>query len=1128
MGIHVAIRHRTEYHFDRLVTIYPHILRLRPAPHCRTPILAYSLKVAPQQHFLNWQQDPFANHLARLVFQERAQSLLVDVEVIADLTVIDPFDFFVEESAERWPFRYPAALAKELAPYLECEAAGPLLQTFLHGLERQEQNTVLFLVALNQRLQKTIDYSVRMEPGVQSCEETLSRHLGSCRDTGWLLVQILRHLGLAARFVSGYLVQLVADEKPLEGPAGPAQDFTDLHAWAEVYLPGAGWVGLDPTSGLFAGEGHIPLACTPQPSTAAPIVGATDPCKVTFTFNNTVTRIRETPRVTKPYSERQWAAILDLGQRVDARLAAGDVRLTMGGEPTFVAVDARDTPEWSNAALGEQKRERAEILVRKLQRDFAPGSLLHSGEGKWYPGEALPRWALGLYWRKDGIPVWRDAGLLSVAGRDSGRTLADAERFAGTLTRYLGVAEQFVLTAYEDALHYLRQEAELPVNLDLAQLRLDDARERRSLADKLSRGLDQPVGFVVPLAWDETRETWRSAAWTFRRGRLILIPGDSPLGLRLPLDALPWVAEEDREMRPEVDPFASHMPLPDIQGEVAARYSRFVPSPTAPEKTEAPADAGVSPREIPHTALAIEPRGGGLYVFLPPLERLEHALDLVAAIEATAARLRLPVVLEGYPPPSDTRLEKLLVTPDPGVIEVNIHPSRSWAELVANTDGVYEAARQSRLGAEKFMLDGRHTGTGGGNHITLSGNTPGDSPFLRRPDLLQSLITYWQHHPALSYFFSGLFVGPTSQAPRVDEGRHEALYELEIAFAQIAPREAHQPWLVDRLFRNLLVDVTGNTHRAEICIDKLFSPSGPAGRQGLVELRAFEMPPHARMSLVQQLLVRTLLLRFWENPYRHALMRWGTELHDRFLLPHYLWEDLREILLDLQAHDLPFDPAWFEPFLEFRFPVYGQVQIGDIGIELRAAIEPWHVLGEEATGQGTARYVDSSVERLQVLLSGLSDKRHVLACNGRRIPLRKTGTPDQEVAGVRYRAWQPPSALHPTIPVHSPLVFDLIDTWNGRSIGGCTFHVMHPGGRNFAQYPVNAWEAEARRQSRFERIGHTPGPYTPPPAIWARGPVAGRFVPEGSHPGVMDAPPVETNPDYPAILDLRLGGALPR
>ncbi len=1061
MGIHVAIRHRTEYHFDRLVTIYPHVLRLRPAPHCRTPILAYSVKVAPEQHFLNWQQDPFANHLARLVFQKRARSLLVDVEVIADLTVIDPFDFFIEEYAERWPFQYPAVLAKELAPYLECEPLGPLLQRFLQDIDREGQNTVLFLVALNQRLQEVIEYSVRMEPGVQSCEETLARHLGSCRDTAWLLVQILRRLGLAARFVSGYLVQLVADEKPLEGPSGPVQDFTDLHAWAEVYLPGAGWIGLDPTSGLFAGEGHIPLACTPQPSTAAPIFGATDPCTVTFTFSNTVTRIRETPRVTKPYSDGQWSAIMDLGQRVDGRLAAGDVRLTMGGEPTFVSVDARDNPEWNNAALGEEKRERAEILVRKLQQQFAPGSLLHSAEGKWYPGEPLPRWALGLYWRKDGVPLWHDAALLAEAGKDGGRTLADAKRFIFTLTRYLGVATDFVLPAYEDALHYLQEEANLPINLDLDSLRLDDARERRSLADKLSRGLDRPAGFVLPLAWDESQETWRSAAWTFRRSRLTLIPGDSPLGLRLPLHSLPWIAEEEREI-------------------------------------------------------------------CPPLERLEHALDLLAAIEATAARLQMPVVLEGYPPPGDTRLEKLLVTPDPGVIEVNIHPSRSWEELVANVSGVYEAARQSRLGAEKFMLDGRHTGTGGGNHITLGGGTPADSPFLRRPDLLQSFITYWQHHPALSYLFSGLFIGPTSQAPRVDEARHEALYELEIAFAQTRTGEVPQPWLVDRLFRNLLVDVTGNTHRAEICIDKLYSPVGPAGRQGLVELRAFEMPPHARMNLVQQLLVRALLLRFWEAPYRHALVRWGNELHDRFLLPHYLWEDLREILLDLEAHDLPFDLAWFAPFLEFRFPIYGQVQIGDIGIELRAAIEPWHVLGEEVTGHGTARYVDSSVERLQVRVSGLSDKRYVLACNGRRIPLRKTGIPDQQVAGVRYRAWQPPSALHPTIPVHSPLVFDLIDTWNGRSIGGCTYHVMHPGGRNSEQYPVNAWEAEARRQSRFEQMGHTPGPYTPPPEIWSRGPAAGRFVPEGSQPGAMDAPPEEINPDYPAVLDLRLGGALPQ
>ncbi|MHB1631396.1 MAG: transglutaminase family protein, partial [Acidithiobacillus sp.] len=479
----------------------------------------------------------------------------------------------------------------------------------------------------------------------------------------------------------------------------------------------------------------------------------------------------------------------------------------------------------------------------------------------------------------------------------------------------------------------------------------------------------------------------------------------------------------------------------------------------------------------------------------------------------------MPVVIEGYAPPSDPRVEKLLVTPDPGVIEVNIHPSTHWQEMVEKTTAIYDDAHACRLTAEKFMLDGRHTGTGGGNHLTLGGATPGDSPFLRRPDLLQSLITYWQHHPALSYFFSGMFIGPTSQSPRVDEARHEALYELEIAFAQVPPGTVPQPWLVDRLFRNLLVDITGNTHRAEICIDKLYSPTGSAGRQGLVELRAFEMPPHARMSLVQQLLVRSLLLRFWEDPYRHELVRWGTTLHDRFMLPHYVWEDLRDVCADLQEHGIAFDLEWLAPFSEFRFPQHGHVRVGEIDIELRAAIEPWHVLGEEMSGSGTARYVDSSIERLQVRVTGMTPGRHVLACNGRWVPLRATRAHDEQVAGVRYRAWQPPSALHPTIPVHTPLTFDLIDTWNGRSVGGCTYHVMHPGGRNSEVFPVNAWEAEARRQSRFTTTGHSQGPQ--PDAIMSD-PSESFFVPTGSSEHLWLPPYAEDQPDYPHTLDLRL------
>jgi len=1125
MAIRVAINHMTEYRFDRPVEVSPHIVRLRPAPHTRSPIESYSLKVLPEKHFINWQQDPFGNYLARLVFPEPVRTLSFEVDLVADIVVINPFDFFVEKYAEHYPFEYTPGLRKELAPYLEITEDGPRLLKWLSGIDRSKREINNFLVDINQRLQRDIDYTIRMEPGIQSCETTLDKALGSCRDSAWLMVQILRHLGLAARFVSGYLLQLTPDEKPLDGPAGTDHDFTDLHAWAEVFVPGAGWLGLDPTSGLFAGEGHIPLACTPHPVSAAPITGTTGKCKVEFRFHNEVQRIHEDPRVTKPYTASQWETIQALGRKVDADLAAGDVRLTLGGEPTFVSIDDMESAQWNDAALGKQKRELAGDLLQRLQGRFAPGGLLHYGQGKWYPGEPVPRWSLNCFWRVDGNPVWRDPKLLARDGVDYGCGPDEAEQFAAALTRRLGVPGHYLIPAYEDILYYLWKEGDQPANVDLLGTDLKQPDERRRLVELLAGDLGKPAGFALPLRWDYSRNGWQSCSWRFRRGHMCLAPGDSPMGLRLPLDALPWIAEEERDIEPERDLFEPRPALGDYYGEVTRRFSRIEAAPEShPEiMQQEPADNGAQARrriEVIHTALCVEAREGMLRLFLPPLTHLEHYLDLLAAVELTAAELEMPVRIEGYEPPRDWRIRKLAVTPDPGVIEVNIHPAHNWQELVENTETLYAEARLSRLGTEKFMLDGRHTGTGGGNHVTLGGATPADSPFLRRPDLLRSLLTYWQHHPGLSTLFSGMFIGPTSQAPRVDEARDENLYELEIAFQQMPDGEVAEPWLVDRLLRNLLVDITGNTHRAEFCIDKLYSPNSSTGRLGLVEFRAFEMPPHAQMSLVQMLLLRTLVARFWDQPYRHRLVRWGTALHDRFMLPHYVWADIKDVACELQRAGYPFQLEWLAPFLEFRFPHCGSVNVHDIRLDLHAALEPWHVLGEEMSNLGTARFVDSSLERLQVKVSGLTESRYVVACNGRRVPLRSTGTHGEYVAGVRFRAWQPPSGLHPTIGVHSPLVFDIIDTWNGRSIGGCTYHVAHPGGRHYDVFPVNAYEAESRRISRFWSHGHSTGPLRPPPEL---APLA-KFFPEGHAPGPMAPPVEEINPEYPYTLDLRHSG----
>jgi uncharacterized protein (DUF2126 family)/transglutaminase-like putative cysteine protease len=1114
MAIRVSLDHRTSYKYERHIAVSPQVIRLRPAPHNRTPIHTYSLKISPPNHFLNWQQDPHGNWLARLVFPDKIDHFEIEVNVVADLVAYNPFDFFLEPHAEEFPFVYQTRELKELEPYLKTEEITPELAAFIDTIDKTKKRTVDFLVELNAMVYRAVSYIIRMEPGVQTPQETLVKKSGSCRDSAWLLVQICRRLGLAARFVSGYLVQLEPDEIPIEGPRGPTADFTDLHAWCEVFVPGAGWIGLDATSGLLTAEGHIPLAATPEPASAAAIEGMAEEAKTEFGFAMSVTRVVNVPRITKPYTDDQWEAMLVRGEAVDRTLVEQDLRLTMGGEPTFVGIDDPDAPEWNTAALGGQKFTLADRLARRLQPMWASGAMFHHGQGKWYPGEQLPRWAIAIISRKDGEPVWYDQERFARPDGYYGHSQTDAERFTRELIRILGIDDRGLMAGYEDVWYYMWREKRLPGNVDPLKSNLEDPLERERLRRVFHQGLSNIVGWVLPLG--HNGENFYTGRWFLRDEHCFLIPGDSPMGYRLPLDSVAWVPSADRDYDVERDPTVELPPLPMFRQKAdeppkarIAHQARYVRQPLT-----VPTDGSRGPRgpaaafpgegskqlndfdlNIVRTALCAEARDGILRIFMPPIHYTEAYLELVHALETAAANLDLKLMIEGYGPPNDPRLNTFKITPDPGVIEVNVPPTSSFDSLVKQTDQLYAAAKLERLTAEKFEIDGKHVGSGGGNHITLGAETTLDSAFLRRPDLLRSLISFWHNHPAFSFLFSGQFIGPTSQAPRVDEARQDSVYELEIAFKELDWHSSMPPWLVDRILRNLLVDSTGNTHRTEFCIDKLYSPDSSTGRLGLVEMRAFEMPPHHKMATAQHLLLRSVLGAFSKEPYREQLVKWGTSLHDKFMLPHFVRRDLADALSYLSERGFPLDPEWFDPHYQFRFPYYGKIVRDDVSVEVRGALEPWHVTGEESAGGGQARYVDSSVERVQVRMRGATSNRHMIVCNGVEVPLHPTGTHGEYVAGVRYRAWQPPSCLHPTIGIHSPLHFDIYDRWNQRAIAGCTYHVVHPGGRSDDARPINAAAAESRRIARFEAAGHTAGRYLP--ARWG------------------------VSPDFPMTLDLR-------
>jgi len=1060
MGIQVALNHRTRYRYEKAVSLGPQIIQLRPAPHCRTPILSYSLNVTPSEHFLSWQRDPSSNHQARLLFPKKTSEFLVEVNLVADLSPINPFEFLLDPEVERYPFQYTQNLARDLYTYLLVERPGLPLQTFLESCRAEKIGTIDFLLFLNRKVRDEIGYVTRLTPGVQTCEETLEKRSGSCRDSAWLLVESLRNLGIATRFVSGYLIQLAEEETVLAAPPSPSQmDSADLHAWAEAFLPGAGWIGLDPTSGLLAGAGHIPLVCTSTASQAAPISGTAEPAGADFSYSMFVRRLNDSRMPSISDAEEQWRRVLQVAHRVDAELEAHDVRLTMGGEPTFVGIDAPESPEWNIDALGDMKRSRGLALIRTLRKSMAPEALLHYGQGKWYPGEPLPRWMLSCFWRVDGVPVWEEIQLIAHEDHDYSFETPDAFRFMKALTRRLQVTSENALPAFDPTIE-----------------------------------LTEPAGYILPIRRRQPDGLlrWSSQWWFPRVERVPLLPGDSPIGYRIPTEYIPWVAPDELEYEFDDAPFADRARLPKC---VTHRMELFEIEPEAdalPSVVRAPDEVS----ELIRPSLCVQAREGRVHVFLPYAPVLADYLDLVGAVEDTCRHLKMPVWVEGYTPAPDPRLHSLSVTPDPGVLEVNLPPAKNWDELEKIKTLVDRDARRNRLTAEKFDFNGNRNATGGGSHIVIGGATISDSPILRRPDLLRSMVAFWQNHPSMSYLFSGLYVGPTSQYPRVDEARMDALYELEVAFRHL-PTTDCPPAVVDGLFRNLLADVTGNTHRAEFCVDKLFPPAGLGLQLGLLELRAFEMPPNVQMGLMQMSLVRALVCMFWKRPFEGCLIRWGAALHDRFMLPHFVQQDFCAVLAQLRQSGFNFEDEWFASHLEFRFPKIGSIYADGVELELRRALEPWNVLAEETSSGGTVRSVDSSLERIQVKVSGLTvESRFAVTCNGRRVPLQPEVEPGVAVAGVRFRARELSATLHPTIPVHAPLLFDLIDRWNERSVGQCIYHVESPDGRQFTARPANAVEALERRLQRFQVTGPALNP--------------------------MTTPELENNSIFPGTLDLRV------